>query len=292
MHASVLNLRDTILVNKKSEKMAHSAEDGYFEFRPLQHDMAAFLDAPGHVTPGDTVLLNITVLNVGLDNETDVELQLLLNGSIANSTIISFLQVGSSYTLSHLWTTSTVEAIHNVTAYAMPVHDENFTLNNMESAIVTVSYVIRVPFHYPKIQQAIEVANPGDTILVSAGTYYEHLTVDKSLKLVSEGSKAPIIDGNGTDVVIRVRADNVMIDRFVIRDGIYGIKVEWHDLTMVIDNTILNNEDGISFGDSYNNIVIGNTLLDNSVSIDLVDSFYNTIYHNNFINNTKQNPGW
>jgi parallel beta-helix repeat protein len=160
----------------------------------------------------------------------------------------------------------------------------------MESAIVPVSYVIRVPFHYPKIQEAIDAANPGDTILVSAGTYYEHLTVDKSLTLVSEGSSTPIIDGNGTDVVIRVRADNVMIDRFVIRDGIYGIKVEWHDFTMVIGNTILNNEAGISFGDSDNNIVIGNTLLDNSVSIDLVDSYYNTIYHNNFINNTKQIP--
>lgn len=101
------------------------------------HELAVTLEAPAFLEPGDSSLLNATVYNRGLNNETDVELQLLINGTVVDFVIISKLEVGSSHILSHLWT-PLIENKYNVTAYAVPVPGENMTTNNMQSAIVSV----------------------------------------------------------------------------------------------------------------------------------------------------------
>ncbi|KAA0007406.1 MAG: hypothetical protein FE045_00275, partial [Thermoplasmata archaeon] len=45
---------------------------------------------------------------------------------------------------------------------------------------------INVPADYPTIQQAIDNASNGDTIVVAAGTYIESITINKSINLVGE----------------------------------------------------------------------------------------------------------
>ncbi|MCK6613572.1 MAG: T9SS type A sorting domain-containing protein [Ignavibacteriaceae bacterium] len=45
--------------------------------------------------------------------------------------------------------------------------------------------IIRVPQDYPKIQLAINSAQPGDTVLVSEGTYFENLMITKKILLAS-----------------------------------------------------------------------------------------------------------
>ena len=49
---------------------------------------------------------------------------------------------------------------------------------------------------YNKIQDAINVANDGDTIFVYKGVYRENLYVDKSIKLISEDINFTFIDGS------------------------------------------------------------------------------------------------
>lgn len=102
-----------------------------------EHDLAVTLDAPMFLNPGDSSLLNATVTNKGLNNESDVELFLLIDDAVVNFTMIPALLTGASYTINYLWT-STVEATYNVTAYAPPVPGENFTANNVKSVIVLV----------------------------------------------------------------------------------------------------------------------------------------------------------
>ena len=288
----IIDLYDIQLIDSQARIIGDwdhkdSLDDCYFEFRMFEHDLAVFLDSPKNVVPGDSVLLNATVFNDGLNDETDVEFQLLMNSSIVNSTVISFLQVGSSYSLSYLWTTSTDESMCYVSAYALAVPDEELSVNNIESARVTVSYVIKVPLHYSTIQEAVDAASPGDAILVSAGTYYEHLIIDKPLTLVGEESSIPTIDGNGSDTCLTLTADNVNINRFIIQDGLLGIDVSRCDSATLIGNMILNNQAGISLSGSRSNTIIGNTLLDNYIGILLTDSHNNTVYHNNFINSTR-----
>jgi len=50
---------------------------------------------------------------------------------------------------------------------------------------------IRVPADHGTIQEAINQAGPGDTVLVSAGTYSEHLMLKAGVYLKSEGDDSP-----------------------------------------------------------------------------------------------------
>jgi len=130
--------------------------------RPLEHDIAVTLEAPKSIKPGQSALLNATVSNKGLSNETDVELQILINGIRVQSTTIPELLVGDSYTLSYLWT-PTVEGLYNVTAYAPPVPDEDNIQNNIRSARVIVStHLVALfqnwyPWDYPSNEEALDL---------------------------------------------------------------------------------------------------------------------------------------
>jgi serine protease len=59
---------------------------------------------------------------------------------------------------------------------------------------------IHVPADQPTIQQAIDAASPGDTVLVSPGTYFEHINYEgKAITVRSEqGAAQTIIDGDNT----------------------------------------------------------------------------------------------
>jgi hypothetical protein len=111
--------------------------------RGYEHDVAVTVGAPKYLEPGESVLLNATVRNRGLNNETAVELQLIINGTVAGSISIPELLTRESYTLNYLWTPF-VEGIYNVTAYAPPVLGENITENNRASKFVDVSYRVSI----------------------------------------------------------------------------------------------------------------------------------------------------
>ena len=96
-----------------------------------------------------TLILNATVYNRGLNNETNVELKLLINGTTVSNVTIPLLVNGSFYTLNYTWTPNIV-AVYNVTAFAPPVPEENVTINNVAMKFVHVQYPIinPEPGHY------------------------------------------------------------------------------------------------------------------------------------------------
>ena len=112
-------------------------------FRP-EHDLDVRLEAPTFVAPDRSTFLNATAKNSGLNNETSVELQLLVNGTIVDSVVIPELLNGSSHTLSYSWT-PTDEGLYNVTAYAPLVPGENVTANNVATKFVEVMYPLINP---------------------------------------------------------------------------------------------------------------------------------------------------
>jgi len=192
------------------------------EQAPSNHDVLVLnLKTPSYVRLEKEVSINATILNMGTNNESDIIIQLLVNGSVVSSTLIDFLKSGTSATLSFTWT-AMVEGIFNVTSYIMPVADEAIVGNNAltKQIRVRVPQFIRVPDEYGTIQKAIDAAFEGDTIFVASGTYYESVWVNKEyLNLIGEDQENTVIDGQKRANVLQVTADGVSISGFTIRNS-------------------------------------------------------------------------
>jgi hypothetical protein len=109
----------------------------------VEHDLSVSLETPTILKGGMSNLLNATVRNCGLNNETNVELQLLVNNTQVSSVVIPELPVGAVYTLNYNLSGPSARGKYNVTAYALPVPGENVTLNNVVTRILTVPYYER-----------------------------------------------------------------------------------------------------------------------------------------------------
>lgn len=182
--------------------------------------------------------------------------------------------------------------------------------------------VIRVPNDFSTIQQAIDAAQNGSTILVNSGVYYEHLTVNKSVTLLGASKENTIIDGsNSTDVVI-ITADNVFFDGFTVRNSstlTSGIVLNYSKGSTISGNVVAHNgRAGIRLDNSENNTVsnnivsstigmtvgllsgsgiilsssIHNIISDNVITNSLEEAFFLDSSNNNlFLRNAAENNG-
>lgn len=93
---------------------------------------------------------------------------------------------------------------------------------------------INVPEDYETIQEAIDAASDGDTIVVAAASYKENVTIDKSLTLKGaqagedarnrSGAETIIEPDEGAGIRILTVADRVVvIDGFTVQNTLHGI---------------------------------------------------------------------
>jgi hypothetical protein len=77
----------------------------------------------------------------------------------------------------------------------------------------------RVPADFSTIQQAIDAAAPGDTVLVAPGTYHEHLVLRSGVRLVGAGAWQTTLDGDGqgTSLVDYTGARDVLVSGFTLQ---------------------------------------------------------------------------
>jgi thermitase len=221
---------------------------------------------PAYVEPGSSAIINTTVLNFGSSDEAGMTVQLRANGSTVDSAYISYLESMKSATVSCMWS-PTVEGRYHVESYVVPVSGETAVENNVRSGYINVRVgkYIRVPEDCSKIQEAVDLAGPGETIKVASGTYYESVSIDTSLKLVGENRNTTVIDGNGTGTVVEVTADNVEFSGFTVRNSTGGalsgggvVLLEVKNC-VVANNTIINNFEGVNLlACTGNNSVKGN----------------------------------
>jgi len=143
---------------------------------------------------------------------------------------------------------------------------------------------------YTTIQGAINNASEGNRIFVLSGTYYEHVTINKSISLIGENKSTTIVDGSGTGTIFNVTANGVSLSGFTIQNsgtGGSGIQIHKCINCNITSNILSDNGDGIIIVESG-----GNTISDNKISncfsllgIDCISSNNNKIINNTLLEN-------
>jgi parallel beta-helix repeat protein len=140
------------------------------------------------------------------------------------------------------------------------------------------------------IQEAINNASTGDTIMVHSGVYYENVVVDKSVTL--KGIGQPVVDARGEGSVITLTADGITLEGFTVANSgrrsqsDARINVNSSNNNITGNNVSSNNSlSGICLEFSCNNIITGNKVRNNSYGTTLYSSSNNTINGNTFVNN-------
>ena len=80
---------------------------------------------------------------------------------------------------------------------------------------------------YRTIGSALKRAGDGDTVVVCAGTYPEHVTVSKAVTLRGDGN--PVIDATSFNVAVRITGDGATVTGLTITNatgqGVFATKV-------------------------------------------------------------------
>jgi parallel beta-helix repeat protein len=133
---------------------------------------------------------------------------------------------------------------------------------------------------YTTIQNAVNAKETldGNTITVEAGTYFEHIVLNKTLNIIGENSDTTIIDGQHTGTVVTVEANNVKINGFTVQNSgnnsqspmlplDCGIKLSASSTlpqnATVENNKIINNGCGILAQYSNNDTIVNNAFSNN-----------------------------
>ncbi len=112
---------------------------------------------------------------------------------------------------------------------------------------------ITVPDDYSTIQAAVTAANSGDTVYVRVGTYYEHVTIGKSLTLQGEDRDTTIVNGGGSGNTIYISADHVTLESLKITNGENGVRLpsEVYESHLTIRNVIIDSNANCGIRDCH-----------------------------------------
>jgi len=176
--------------------------------------------------------------------------------------------------------------------------------------------------NYSSIQEAVNNAQEGDTILVNPGVYQENVKVEKKVSILANsssenpGKRTYVLGAVSGEDVFYVNSNNVTIDGFYISGSpsegdIYevGIRLEGVENCLLSNNALIMNDVGIALAgsrgnylsnnlvslgykgialeNSEENILSDNTVLTNDRGILLNNSANNTIMNNTAGSNTR-----
>ena len=170
------------------------------------------------------------------------------------------------------------------------------------------------PGNYTKIQDAIDYAQPGDTVFVydDSSPYLESLRVRKSIHLIGENKTTTIINSSHQYTIGSFDYDNILIENFTLLNcmnytdtyGVdlsfaknftltntiiigchWGIQLEDCDNCSITNNEIREGYTGIKLYNVDTSTLSGNQIKDNIYGIELNYASTNTISNNELINN-------
>jgi parallel beta-helix repeat protein len=144
------------------------------------------------------------------------------------------------------------------------------------------------PGNYTSIQDAIDDANPGDTVYVydNSAPYYENININKSINLIGENRETTIIDGNKISNAVNISASYVYISSIMIinssnKSGNAGLYILYNNDITISNCIISKNRHGINYINTSTSKVNNCIIHNNSKS-----SIYSTDSHNIYVKNS------
>jgi nitrous oxidase accessory protein NosD len=144
------------------------------------------------------------------------------------------------------------------------------------------------PGNYTTIQSAINAANPGDTVFVYSGTYYEYfIKIPKKIHLIGEDRDTTIIDGQGKFSEVLEIANDVTIQGFTVQNAGEGVGFFlMKNSSVIFNNRIRNCAQGIYNYGSYTLCEIHHNIIENNTNVGIqLDMGPCDIRHNAILSN-------
>jgi len=138
---------------------------------------------------------------------------------------------------------------------------------------------LAVPQQYGTIQAAIDAAQAGDTVLVAPGSYFENLSIGKSLNLRSVGgAPSTVIDGGRIAPVLVARgtgAENISVSGLTITNGFHGEALDagglhFDSVVAIVSDSVVRDNMGC-IGTGISSVTSAMTIQRNRISDNLED---------------------
>ncbi|TFG07172.1 MAG: hypothetical protein EU539_05655 [Promethearchaeota archaeon] len=116
----------------------------------VDHDLEVSLEIPTNPSISETYVVNATVLNTGIEDLSDIDLNLYCKNSIVEDINIPNLSAGDNITINYDWTPQEYGTF-NFTAYAPPKMEEFYISNNRITKFATVKRDLSVELEAPSL---------------------------------------------------------------------------------------------------------------------------------------------
>lgn len=151
---------------------------------------------------------------------------------------------------------------------------------------------ISVPENFKTIQEAVEKAQSGDTILVKSGNYHENVVITKSLTVKSDkGADTTVVKpANPSEPVFKVtEASDVAIIGFTATgSAISGIYLYKASNARLLNNHTVENRNGIFLYSSNNNTLISNVAKSNDQTGIYIEASNGNTLQNNWADSNRE----
>lgn len=109
---------------------------------PVHELLISSWEPPPYVEPESTARVNVTVTNFGSTDETEVNVELIVNNTLIDMKVIESIPRYASFPVTLQWN-PVLEGVYNLTCYVVPVENETDVQNNAVSRYVYVGFPVK-----------------------------------------------------------------------------------------------------------------------------------------------------